>query len=521
MATSRDSAPPGRIRGLLTHLVAPADDWAYRDGGRRPSVLLVLMSALLAIVAVCTVLAIAVIERGWALAVLLVLLGSAAGIVAILMVQVRQHLLAPLAELYGWALRMCDGDLSARIPTPQKGRFAKLSFHINRLSEALDRLANEMDDMVWEQTERLQQKNQSLEVLYEIAAAVNTSDDLMDVLKISATRLIPLVGASAASVHLCTGSALEAVCRVGASAEHSRAEHLPAGCEAIPREVEMNAPETNRDAPDSIALPIRYQGRNLGLICLTAGAGSLVCDTGTVKLLTSIGEHLGMAVAKFRLDEEARNLSLIRERTSLAYELHDSLAQTIAALRFQVRNLNESLARDETLSARREIKRIESSLDEVNTEVRELIANFRAPMDERGLLPSLEDMIWRYRKDTGIATFLQAECDSLKLPVTAEVQVLGIVREALNNVRKHARAGTVRVLIQSGEAGGYRVLIEDDGIGISQPVVNGHAGEHIGLSIMRDRARKLGGELRIESESGEGTRIDFVFELAARARRVG
>ena len=72
----------------------------------------------------------------------LALLALAGIIVGVHMYQVRQHLLIPLAQLYGWALKMCDGDFSARIVAPREGRFAKLSFHVNRLSEALDRLAN-------------------------------------------------------------------------------------------------------------------------------------------------------------------------------------------------------------------------------------------------------------------------------------------------------------------------------------------------------------------------------------------
>jgi two-component system nitrate/nitrite sensor histidine kinase NarX len=69
------------------------------------------------------------------------------------------------------------------------------------------------------------------------------------------------------------------------------------------------------------------------------------------------------------------------------------------------------------------------------------------------------------------------------------------------------------VLLRCGGDGSHRVLVEDDGVGIDQPECEGHPGEHIGLSIMSDRARRLGGELRIDSEPGEGTRVDLTFKV--------
>jgi len=69
----------------------------------------------------------------------------------------------------------------------------------------------------------------------------------------------------------------------------------------------------------------------------------------------------------------------------------------------------------------------------------------------------------------------------------------------------------VRVLLRCDKDKNYHVLIEDDGIGMEKPAFSGHPGEHLGLSIMQERARYLGGVLRIESEPGEGTRVQLNF----------
>jgi two-component system nitrate/nitrite sensor histidine kinase NarX len=102
------------------------------------------------------------------------------------------------------------------------------------------------------------------------------------------------------------------------------------------------------------------------------------------------------------------------------------------------------------------------------------------------------------------------------MPATAEMQVLGIVREALTNARKHSQAKTVRLLVRCEGGGNYALLVEDDGVGSASPSAETeHPGEHVGLVIMQERAKRLGGELRIESEAGEGTRVELKFTVAA------
>tara|TARA_B110000240_G_C13147872_1_gene303943 strand:- start:268 stop:510 length:243 start_codon:yes stop_codon:yes gene_type:complete len=66
-------------------------------------------------------------------------------------------------------------------------------------------------------------------------------------------------------------------------------------------------------------------------------------------------------------------------------------------------------------------------------------------------------------------------------------------------------------MMRANGSDSYEVLIEDDGVGFSKPQTSYHAGEHIGLSIMRDRAKRFGAEFTVESEPGEGTRIVLEF----------
>jgi two-component system nitrate/nitrite sensor histidine kinase NarX len=87
--------------------------------------------------------------------------------------------------------------------------------------------------------------------------------------------------------------------------------------------------------------------------------------------------------------------------------------------------------------------------------------------------------------------------------------VFYIIQEALTNIRKHSKARNVRVMLNN-EDDFYTVLIEDDGLGMAE-VAQGVPGERMGLAIMRERTERLPGQLVIESEPEEGTRIILMF----------
>ena len=80
-----------------------------------------------------------------------------------------------------------------------------------------------------------------------------------------------------------------------------------------------------------------------------------------------------------------------------------------------------------------------------------------------------------------------------------------IVQEALSNIRKHARATHVVVHVENGRD--FKASVADDGIGIDPKIAAARKGQHVGLSIMEERAKKIGAVLSVESELGHGTRV--------------
>ncbi len=452
-------------------------------------------------------------------------------LVAILLHRIHHQLMLPMSHLREWANQMRQGNLSARIPVPSSGNFSILANDINTLGEALMNLSREMDEQVAKQTERIGQKNRSLEILYDVAASINISRDLDDLLVRFLRIMNDVVNAKAATLRLITDDGqMLLISSVGLSDEVVEKEKLVSiqRClcgQAITdgdllsqqsvKECSLMAGHDffENDDIEMIAVPLQYRGETLGVYNLFVEKPGLVNREDIKDLLISIGRHMGMAIEKSRLDTEAKNISIIQERNMLSSELHDSLAQTLASLKYQVANLDDSINGGDEQTAEREIAQIENSLDEAYTELRELIAHFRAPFDQRGLVASIEKSVDRFRKDTGILIFFQNEWGQEELPSTIEMQILRIVQESLHNIRKHSHAHAVRILLRCSKdkEGKHMLMIEDDGTGIIEPVQDGKPGEHVGLSIMKERAQRLGGELTIESESGEGTRVILRF----------
>ena len=130
----------------------------------------------------------------------------------------------------------------------------------------------------------------------------------------------------------------------------------------------------------------------------------------------------------------------------------------------------------------------------------------------RGGAREFERAVARFREETGIHILLQSECQHPDIPANMEMNVFRIVQEALTNIKKHANATIVRLLLQCNDNGEYRILIENDGKGFDKnEIQREEPGQHLGLTIMQERAQHIGGELRIESEPDEGTRVELSF----------
>ncbi|VAW64506.1 Nitrate/nitrite sensor protein [hydrothermal vent metagenome] len=269
------------------------------------------------------------------------------------------------------------------------------------------------------------------------------------------------------------------------------------------------------DDDRSFYLPLHHHNRTLGVIRIKLSQTPLSNQNDLYDLFSTLAAQLCNAIEKAKQDQESRRMIIMQERSLIANELHDSLAQTLASLRFQVRVLDETLQPTAEFQSIRGIEQVENSLDEAYSDLRELIAHCRTPIDKQGLIEAVQKIISRMRKDSGIHILLQKEWEHSDLPPNLEMHIFRIVQEAMNNIRKHSNAQHVRLMFRCDEKGNHHILIENDGRGFETPKESDHPGKHVGISIMRERANYLGGELRVESDPDEGTRIELYFTYSS------
>jgi len=374
---------------------------------------------------------------------------------------------------------------------------------------------------------RIAIKTHSLELLYDAAAGVTDLHGLDKLLKRFLITLKNLIHAQAATVRLLDNDNLfRLVAKTGIADENKNTPPILPLSQCLTGSSISDSPILQSRLTDSalpefislrnnnlilITVPVQYSDKTLGVFHLAIDDAGLIEKNEVIQLLTSIGRHLGIVVEKVKLENHARRISIIKERTSLANELHDSLAQSLASLRYKVTMVEETVGQSRDRTGILQIRSIKEGLDQANSQLRELLSHFRTRMDERGLLPAIETLVERFEKETGVAVYFQNEVTKPILSPSVEVQVLHIVQEALTNIRKHSQANNVRVLIRSDDNENYYVLVEDDGQGMQEQYLTAGPGEHIGMSIMKERAERISGTFSIETEPGEGTRIELRF----------
>jgi two-component system nitrate/nitrite sensor histidine kinase NarX len=445
---------------------------------------------------------------------------TGAALVLSILLLVQNQLLDPLSNVKLWARKMREGRYTEPIPSPAYSAFAELADDLNLLGKRMSAVNNGRDTARFNEQE-LEEK--SLQILYEVVSGINAAHGLDDLLtrfmftlkRITQSRAAAIwVAQKQGQMELSASSGIDDELILPDRQEVHRSLYERAVTEGkiwveddlVKCEKIAGRRFFEQDDIGLVSVPMRYRGKVTGVINLFLGQDLIEKIESVKPLLISIAHHLSIAIEKSRNEEENQQHLIRDERTRIAHELHDSLAQTLASLRFQVRVLDETLHQGDESTTWQQLERIENSLDEANTELRELIGTFRAPSYNQNLLDAIEKIVSQFRNETRIKTFLQKEWSNITLPKDTETQILRIIQEALWNIRKHSEAKTVRIMLRNSPHGQCYILIEDDGIGINKQVY-GSPGEHIGLTIMRERASRLGGELRVESESGEGTRI--------------
>ena len=250
-----------------------------------------------------------------------------------------------------------------------------------------------------------------------------------------------------------------------------------------------------------VAVPLQFRGERIGVFNLFFASGAAVADDAA-GMLRLFAELIGIALDNARLARENRRMNLMTERQAIANEIHDSLAQTLVYSRMRMSVLQEAVRTNDATLAQKCMLDVNEALDSVQKSVRELITHFRCQMDPQGLRHALQVLVDSFGERSGIALDYSNNLPDLGLPLEHELQVLNIVREVLANIAMHSGATRAALRVEF-EDGRCLFTIEDNGAGIAAAPREGH----YGLTIMRERAQRIGAEIELESAAGAGTRV--------------
>ena len=380
---------------------------------------------------------------------------------------------------------------------------------------------------------QLQRRNRELSILKTIAEALNREVDLDQSLRTALAQVAELFGLRTGWIFLLPDEGnepyLAAAQNLPPALAHDSCRLMEGDCTCL--DAYRHGGLDNRDRVSVItcsrleeltagtdglryhaSIPLYAHQKRLGVLNVASAESrwwELSADD--LRLLHTVGDLLSIAIERTRLFARSTQLGVIEERNRLAREIHDTLAQGLAAVALKLETADALLEVGTQSERIRQIVQEALALTQANLEeARRSVLDLRAaPLEGRTLVEALAALASTWTAQEQRPVNFNATGGIRPLPVRLEVGLYRIAQEALTNIARHAQARQVTIeLVTTPER--IRLSIEDDGQGFDPDDVP--PGRY-GLIGLNERAKLLGGSLRLESGSGTGTRIEVTIPL--------
>ena len=258
-------------------------------------------------------------------------------------------------------------------------------------------------------------------------------------------------------------------------------------------------------------------------MCLVCKNGKKIKVGASYSYIPAVGDERPLVKLVLRdisekkeFEKAIQNYATLEERYRLAREMHDGLAQALVYLNIKAYNIQKNLEKhDNHDSIVKDIVEIRQVTQEAVNEVRQNIFDLKTPPKEETscFRVCMED----YLKNFGYINHIEADffydCqEALILPTDVKVQLIRIIQEALTNIRKHARATKTNIILTKNE-NELKIKITDNGKGIDLTTLNKGTNEHFGLTIMKERAQIIGGNLKVLPSEPRGTLVELTLPM--------
>jgi len=429
-------------------------------------------------------------------------------IIVALFVDLKNRVIRPLRKLIDIAVAVGDKDFSRKASLRGSDELARLGSAFDQMTDELAMTYHELESKARQKTEELETSHAALQAMHSASRGLFANHDLCSGAIPMLQELERLLGIGPIRLYLHDKHSDEPVEAVTTATDqrpfYCRDHHCNA-CLVTPEALD-DLPVASNDGR-RLLLPIRIPGQLLGTLEVWYPASKALSATSR-RLLETLTDQLATAIYLENQITEEQQITLAEERTVIARELHDSLAQSLSYLKMQVARLRRLNIEGEQKPVHEDIlNELSTGLNSAYRQLRELLATFRLKLDTPDLATALTKTIDEFSVRLGKPVEFEYNLPPQTLSPNEEIHTLQIVREGLANAVKHADATDIRVeiLFESPRVCA-RVLDNGKGLpGESQPV------NHYGLIIMEDRATTLGGQLRVHNRDEGGVEVALTF----------
>lgn len=279
-------------------------------------------------------------------------------------------------------------------------------------------------------------------------------------------------------------------------------------------DVTWYCPTVRREIKAAAVVPLQFDEQVVGGVWAARFAPQTFTPAQLFGL-QNLADQAVIALQHASMAAQLQTVATLEERSRIAREMHDGLAQILGYLGLQMQTIEAYVKAGKQIELLDEIAKTRQNIKLAQADVRENILSLRTTLaGDAGLISALQEYVTEFGVQTATRVQFKSELrNEPNLSPIAEVQLVRIVQEALTNVRKHAKASRVDVKLAS-KASGLAISVIDDGVGFQ---TNG-ATRSFGLHTMTERAESVGGRLAVESEPQRGTAIRLWLPLLVEQR---
>lgn len=421
-------------------------------------------------------------------------------IAAIIFYILKRRIEWPLNSLIQTAKKMGQGNFTQHLYFHNNDELQLLADTLNQSSKSIRKNQTDLEEKINAKTKELSLRNSTLNFLFSIADEINRNQtDKLNVSHIINT-LSDIIEVD--NIELCL------LTPEGDHPFQQDTAHNAQHCQELTCNdcrIDTKKIVTHGNTTD-IKFPIKHNNIQYGV--LVARCSNLFISGWKEQLMASVADQVAIALSTKEQTNNTRRLVLSNERSVIARELHDSLAQSLSYLQIQVSRLQKNQDNQAHAKQPAVINELREGLSSAYQHLRELLTTFRLQMSPDGLHQSLFEAIETLQQRTNIHIQLNYDIHDLPMSPAEEIHLMQIIREGTQNAIKHSQGKSIQIRLSQIEDKQIEISIIDDGVGLPEKTERLN---HYGLSIMQERSNQLSGELNIHSNPNRGTQVRFVF----------